>query len=500
MPAANIVVIALAQARAREREREEEDFTGMDDPRVWSRENLLYTADWHSVKTRGLRCAVCRNLCRNTVLLTGCGHRFCAPCVVYPRDRPQRCPTCSREFAVQEAAHDRAADRYLAGLRAQCFCASRGCTWRGELGALQVHLTRECMHTGRRCERCAQRIPTADDRNRRHAEEKCPERWVHCGGCLAWSSSFSTLGAHLAVCAWRRVTCSACDTAIPQRLSAEHRLYWCSGRSPSADVSPRPREAVPLLALARRHVLLGQRREAFQTYIECYTATPTVQDDAASDRAVGLAALALAGFHLQGYDVVRVDLRMAEAYARAAVSRGVPASRYLLARILEEEGSAGAKEAERIYLREGGGGGGPDRPPSCLLCHAELHLRGRRHPVWRPAAAELLLAAHPPGTEVRSEVQLLVVQLAAAGEWPRLPVTADLRGLVRAGHCGAMWFLHQKAPSAAARTEAETEAAGCPATGQLVNRGVNVQHPRFLQLLRQQGEAAPVTRGCCVVS
>ena len=90
-------------------------------------------------------CPICSLILRDPYLTSCCGTNFCHTCSERLQDEHKPCPTCREESF--ELFANKSLKRSLAQLHVLCTHSKSGCTWRGELGELERHLS-EVVHSG----------------------------------------------------------------------------------------------------------------------------------------------------------------------------------------------------------------------------------------------------------------------------------------------------------------------------------------------------------------
>ena len=127
-----------------------------------------------------LECSVCLLTLREPHVISCCGNHFCRPCIdrVQVEDKP--CPLCNdQDFSVM--LH-KGVMREVNALKVRCSMADKGCTWIGELGYLESHVSPSSSSGG--CGyvvvECVYGCGTTTERRliREHEEEVCPRRPV----------------------------------------------------------------------------------------------------------------------------------------------------------------------------------------------------------------------------------------------------------------------------------------------------------------------------------
>eukprot|EP00731_Ephydatia_muelleri_P004900 Em0002g1076a len=94
-------------------------------------------------------CSVCLLILREPHLTSCCGHSFCRVCVEKIQNDGKPCPLCNKdEFTT---LHNKGLERALKELAVQCEHKGSGCSWNGELGALDNHLTGACPFVEVKC-------------------------------------------------------------------------------------------------------------------------------------------------------------------------------------------------------------------------------------------------------------------------------------------------------------------------------------------------------------
>ena len=130
-----------------------------------------------------LKCPICLSLLLPDAprLVTCCGNHFCYKCIteLYIISTPTRlspsCPICKESHF--EHVPDKNHQRVLKGLKVWCLKKPAGCAWKGELGDLIKHLSRDgdCKHATFHCiNRCGAELSRSEILN--HESSTCPNQ------------------------------------------------------------------------------------------------------------------------------------------------------------------------------------------------------------------------------------------------------------------------------------------------------------------------------------
>lgn len=94
----------------------------------------------HCHKTQ---CPICLLVQREPVQVSCCGKIFCKTCIQKIKQDSKPCPTCkeTRYATFRDKSHQQS----LYAFRVACSNRNDGCSWKGELGALEKHL-KECRY------------------------------------------------------------------------------------------------------------------------------------------------------------------------------------------------------------------------------------------------------------------------------------------------------------------------------------------------------------------
>ena len=122
-----------------------------------------------------LICKICHLPSRDPHLSVCCGHIFCKSCIDGVKDSfNTNCPMCrNRKFFT---VINKQADREVKGLTVYCTNEDDGCTWKGKVRSLSVHL-KTCNYELVQCEYywigCKRDVYRKDlkEHNKKHAEE-----------------------------------------------------------------------------------------------------------------------------------------------------------------------------------------------------------------------------------------------------------------------------------------------------------------------------------------
>ena len=90
-------------------------------------------------------CPICNLILRDPYQFTCCGTNFCHSCSERLQAEHKHCPTCREDNF--ELFANKSLKRSLAQLYVLCTHSKGGCTWKGELGELEQHLS-EVVHSG----------------------------------------------------------------------------------------------------------------------------------------------------------------------------------------------------------------------------------------------------------------------------------------------------------------------------------------------------------------
>ena len=133
-----------------------------------------------------LVCPICQDIASEPVQ-TSCGHLFCGECL-----KGSRCPVCRRHYTSMP---DHFNTRRIKGLKVEC--PNSGCSWKGELGDLEVHFT-TCLYESVPCpNNCGGEMIRFILYY--HTQTKCPLRIVKCQYC-SFEDKPSALDDHTTFC------------------------------------------------------------------------------------------------------------------------------------------------------------------------------------------------------------------------------------------------------------------------------------------------------------
>lgn len=179
-------------------------------------------------------CPLCLHVTREPSLTSCCGQHFCNACICRVISDGKPCPVCkSRKFAI---FLDLKQKRRVHLLRVKCLMESRGCSWEGELGRLNNHLSvsgGDCMYIDVSCSySCGvsmeRRYLTA------HCENDCFKRPSVCQYCNFEAMYFEICSEHSFFCSDFPVPCpNSCSIGTVERKNLEIHQATC----PLASVS-----------------------------------------------------------------------------------------------------------------------------------------------------------------------------------------------------------------------------------------------------------------------
>ena len=93
--------------------------------------------------TYDYKCPICFELLKDAYQTTCCGNHICSNCTEQLKCTPNvKCPRCRHDNF--EANVDKFFSRQLLNLEVYCYYHKEGCTWTGELRALEQHVTTNC--------------------------------------------------------------------------------------------------------------------------------------------------------------------------------------------------------------------------------------------------------------------------------------------------------------------------------------------------------------------
>ncbi len=97
-----------------------------------------------------LVCSICMKVLCQPRLTECCGQHFCEACLAHWAQRgTYTCPHCRQQQFVH--IRNKALRREINQLTVTCYHRDDGCTWTGELGGLDCHLSADCGHVKVNC-------------------------------------------------------------------------------------------------------------------------------------------------------------------------------------------------------------------------------------------------------------------------------------------------------------------------------------------------------------
>ena len=177
-------------------------------------------------------CPVCLQILKEPHLISCCGHKFCRECIERIEKEKKPCPLCNvPDFTFMR---ERGLERSLKELEVWCSYREEGCEWKGKLGELEEHLTRdpspenqlkgcqfvevECTH---KCGEWFQRHHITT-----HETQQCKKRPYSCDHCRDYDSTFEDVTeVHYPQCGKYPVSCpNDCDVSKIERQDLESHL------------------------------------------------------------------------------------------------------------------------------------------------------------------------------------------------------------------------------------------------------------------------------------
>ena len=165
-------------------------------------------------------CSVCLLILREPHLTSCCGHSFCRVCVEKIQNDGKPCPLCNKdEFTT---LHNKGLERALKELAVQCEHKGSGCSWNGELGALDNHLTGACPFVEVKCryDNCHHETKRKDISSH---EESCGFRPFCCKWCQKYDTWYDDVTHHhWPVCPKYPVSCLQCNATVEREHVPHH--------------------------------------------------------------------------------------------------------------------------------------------------------------------------------------------------------------------------------------------------------------------------------------
>ena len=161
-------------------------------------------------------CPICHEIASDPVQ-TSCGHLFCGECL-----KGSSCPVCRQQYT---SVPDHFNTRRIKGLKVEC--PNSGCSWKGELGDLEGHLTTclfESVHCPNNCGEEMIRVLRIH-----HTQTECPLRIVKCQYC-SFEDKACALDDHTTFCPSVPVECPHQCGQKTTRSEITSHLGTCSKR------------------------------------------------------------------------------------------------------------------------------------------------------------------------------------------------------------------------------------------------------------------------------
>ena len=147
-------------------------------------------------------CSICTNVLCEPELAVCCGQHFCEQCMKkwFLKQRKESCPHCRAEGSRFQHVTNKGLRSEINQLQIRCSKRALGCTWIGELGNIQQHLTSNtgCNYTQVECSNHCGTRPCRKDLTT-HLKNDCQLRRVTCQHCKK-QDTFSAINKHESVC------------------------------------------------------------------------------------------------------------------------------------------------------------------------------------------------------------------------------------------------------------------------------------------------------------
>ena len=180
-------------------------------------------------------CTICHDLQQQPVLVSCCGQHFCKGCLeTWIGRQGKSCPHC-REREITYMVN-KLHNRDINELKVYCSNKQHGCSWTGELGALQDHCDAKCQYTMLKCpQKCKKELFRKDLDN--HIKTSCLCRDYSCEHCGLRGTYHTITGecgehgpchihkhGHYIECQSYPVPCpNKCSQTVKRRDLASHR-------------------------------------------------------------------------------------------------------------------------------------------------------------------------------------------------------------------------------------------------------------------------------------
>lgn len=175
-------------------------------------------------------CSICTNVLCEPELAVCCGQHFCEQCMKkwFLKQRKESCPHCRAEGSKFQHVANKGLRAEINQLKIRCSKRSVGCSWTGELGNLQQHLSSGsgCNYAQVECSNHCGTRPCRKDLTT-HLRNDCQLRRVTCQHCKK-QDTFSAINKHESVCPKFPVYCpNRCTFRSMQRENLPAHMKIC---------------------------------------------------------------------------------------------------------------------------------------------------------------------------------------------------------------------------------------------------------------------------------
>ena len=219
-----------------------------------------YDYEFVDLPPDSLECSICHLVFRDPHLTSCCGNHFCGGCIARAMKEKHQCPLCTESMFT--VLLDRGVQRKVNELKINCTNKDRGCSWVGEVGKLQDHITPIGVKHGCKYEvvECSQGCGERLQRRfmRQHQNRHCICRPYVCDYCEYGSIYEDVRHNHWPVCPNYPVRCpNKCEVKTVTRshldkhlmeecplekVECEFNYAGCKTRIPRKDMAAHVRE------------------------------------------------------------------------------------------------------------------------------------------------------------------------------------------------------------------------------------------------------------------
>lgn len=181
-----------------------------------------------------IECSICLCVLQDPHIIDcQCGSSYCLLCIQPLCEKNRPCPLCNCSFTTQMP--NPKLKRTLNGLLVYCSFKEAGSgQWRGELGDLKGHLTRDPVSKCRGCKFVDVECFYCENKFKRcfieeHENSECSKRIICCDYCGDYESTFEDIKEnHVTVCPSRPVSCpNVCGEMPLYKDLSEHLATSC---------------------------------------------------------------------------------------------------------------------------------------------------------------------------------------------------------------------------------------------------------------------------------